>query len=50
MAENKKVRVAIIGLGNCASSLIQGVYFYRNAADTDRVPGLMHVNLGRLSY
>jgi myo-inositol-1-phosphate synthase len=43
---NKKVRVAIIGIGNCASSLIQGVYFYRNAADTDRVPGLMHVNLG----
>jgi myo-inositol-1-phosphate synthase len=43
---NKKVRVAIIGVGNCASSLIQGVYFYRNAADNDRVPGLMHVNLG----
>jgi myo-inositol-1-phosphate synthase len=43
---NKKVRVAIIGVGNCASSLIQGVQFYRNAADTDRVPGLMHVNLG----
>jgi myo-inositol-1-phosphate synthase len=43
---NKKVRVAIIGVGNCASSLIQGVYFYRNAAETDRVPGLMHVNLG----
>uniref|UniRef100_A0A7C4KIU1 Inositol-3-phosphate synthase n=1 Tax=Anaerolinea thermolimosa TaxID=229919 RepID=A0A7C4KIU1_9CHLR len=43
---NKKVRVAIIGVGNCASSLVQGVYFYRNAADTDRVPGLMHVNLG----
>jgi myo-inositol-1-phosphate synthase len=43
---NKKVRVAIIGVGNCASSLIQGVQFYRNAADNDRVPGLMHVNLG----
>lgn len=43
---NKKVRVAIVGVGNCASSLIQGVYFYRNAAETDRVPGLMHVNLG----
>ena len=42
----KKVRVAIIGVGNCASSLVQGVYYYRNAADTDRVPGLMHVNLG----
>lgn len=43
---NKKVRVAIIGVGNCASSLAQGVYFYRNAAETDRIPGLMHVNLG----
>jgi myo-inositol-1-phosphate synthase len=42
----KKVRVAIIGVGNCASSLVQGVEFYRNAADEDRVPGLMHVNLG----
>jgi myo-inositol-1-phosphate synthase len=45
MAE-KKVRVAIIGVGNCASSLVQGVEFYKNAKDTDRVPGLMHVNLG----
>jgi myo-inositol-1-phosphate synthase len=46
MANKKKVRVAIIGVGNCASSLIQGVHYYRNAADTDRIPGLMHVNLG----
>jgi len=46
MNNNKKVRVAIIGVGNCASSLIQGVHFYRDAAETDRVPGLMHVNLG----
>jgi myo-inositol-1-phosphate synthase len=46
MSKDKKVRVAIIGVGNCASSLIQGVEFYRNAAETDRVPGLMHVNLG----
>ena len=44
MAE-KKVRVAIIGVGNCASSLVQGVHFYRDAKDSDRVPGLMHVNL-----
>jgi len=44
--ENKKVRVAIIGIGNCASALIQGVHFYRNAKADDRVPGLMHVNLG----
>lgn len=43
---DKKVRVAIIGVGNCASSLVQGVHYYRNAADTDRIPGLMHVNLG----
>ena len=43
---NKKVRVAIIGVGNCASSLVQGVQFYRDAKDEDRVPGLMHVNLG----
>jgi myo-inositol-1-phosphate synthase len=42
----KKVRVAIIGVGNCASSLVQGVHYYRNAKDTDTVPGLMHVNLG----
>jgi myo-inositol-1-phosphate synthase len=42
----KKVRVAIIGVGNCASSLIQGVHFYQNAKEADRVPGLMHVNLG----
>jgi len=38
--------VAIIGVGNCASSLVQGVYYYRNAAEDDFVPGLMHVNLG----
>lgn len=42
----KKVRVAIIGVGNCASSFVQGVHFYNNAKDTDFVPGLMHVNLG----
>jgi myo-inositol-1-phosphate synthase len=42
----KKVRVAIIGVGNCASSLVQGVHYYRNAKDTDPVPGIMHVNLG----
>ena len=40
------IRVAIIGVGNCASSLVQGVHYYRNAKDTDLVPGLMHVNLG----
>jgi myo-inositol-1-phosphate synthase len=41
-----KIRVAIIGVGNCASSLVQGVHFYRNACDGESVPGLMHVNLG----
>ncbi len=46
MSENKKVRVAIIGVGNCASSLVQGVHYYHNAKDDERVPGLMHVNLG----
>jgi myo-inositol-1-phosphate synthase len=46
MANSKKVRVAIIGLGNCANSLIQGVHYYRDADDTAEVPGLMHVNLG----
>ncbi len=42
----KKVRVAIIGVGNCASSLVQGVHYYRNTPDDETVPGLMHVNLG----
>jgi len=41
-----KVRVAIAGVGNCASALIQGVYFYQDAKDDDFIPGLMHVNLG----
>ena len=43
---NKKVRVAIIGVGNCASSLVQGVQYYRDAKAEDFVPGLMHTNLG----
>lgn len=47
MSENKKkVRVAIIGVGNCASALVQGVTFYQQAEEEKRVPGLMHVNLG----
>ncbi|MBP1692126.1 MAG: myo-inositol-1-phosphate synthase [Chloroflexi bacterium] len=46
MSERKQVRVAIIGVGNCASSLVQGVHYYRDAKDDDKVPGLMHVNLG----
>src|SRR3990170_2701336 len=46
MTESNKVRVAIIGVGNCASALIQGVYFYKEANETQQVPGLMHANLG----
>jgi len=41
-----KINVAIIGAGNCASSLIQGVTYYKKAKETEFVPGLMHVNLG----
>jgi myo-inositol-1-phosphate synthase len=43
---NKQVRVAIAGVGNCASSLVQGVEYYRDADPAERVPGLMHVVLG----
>jgi myo-inositol-1-phosphate synthase len=41
-----KIRVAIIGVGNCSSSLVQGVHFYKNAKEGDLIPGIMHVNLG----
>ncbi|MFL6016223.1 MAG: hypothetical protein ACJ74V_01660, partial [Gaiellaceae bacterium] len=41
-----KVRVAIVGVGNCANSLLQGVEYYKDAPDDKFVPGLMHVNLG----
>ncbi len=44
--QDRKVRVAIVGVGNCASALVQGVTFYRDAPDDGQVPGLMHVNLG----
>ena len=40
------MRVAIIGVGNCASSLVQGVEYYKNAAEGESIPGLMHVKLG----
>ncbi|HWS93265.1 MAG TPA: inositol-3-phosphate synthase [Mycobacterium sp.] len=55
MSENKpfgapaaqtEVRVAIVGVGNCASSLVQGVEYYQNADETSMVPGLMHVRFG----
>jgi myo-inositol-1-phosphate synthase len=42
----EKVRVAIIGVGNCASSFVQGIHYYRNADPAEQVPGLMHVDLG----
>jgi myo-inositol-1-phosphate synthase len=41
-----KVRVAVIGVGNCANSLVQGVQFYKDADPDEFVPGLMHVDLG----
>ncbi|MFN8524718.1 MAG: inositol-3-phosphate synthase [Chloroflexota bacterium] len=40
------VKVAIIGVGNCASALVQGVHYYRNVGDAEAIPGLMHANLG----
>ena len=43
---NGKVRVALVGVGNCANSLLQGVEYYKDASPADTVPGLMHVDLG----
>jgi myo-inositol-1-phosphate synthase len=40
------IRVAIVGMGNCAASLVQGVHYYRDADETTSVPGLMHVRFG----
>jgi myo-inositol-1-phosphate synthase len=45
-ARNDKVRVAIVGVGNCASSFVQGVTYYKDADPAEQVPGLMHVDLG----
>ena len=44
--DDGKVRVAIVGVGNCASSIVQGVQYYKHAPEDEFVPGLMHVNLG----
>ena len=44
--QHEKVRVAIVGVGNCASAFVQGVHYYRDADPDQRVPGLMHVDLG----
>jgi len=46
LRSDDKVRVALIGVGNCASSLVQGVEYYKDATTDDFVPGLMHVDLG----
>ena len=43
---SKTVNVAIIGVGNCASSFVQGIQFYKDANETDFIPGLMHTVLG----
>jgi myo-inositol-1-phosphate synthase len=45
-ARDEKVRVAIVGVGNCASSFVQGVQYYKDADPAEQVPGLMHVDLG----
>ncbi|MER7014992.1 inositol-3-phosphate synthase [Saccharopolyspora sp. NPDC000359] len=44
--DHRSVRVAVVGVGNCAASLVQGVQYYRDAAADSRVPGLMHVRFG----
>ncbi len=44
--QQEKVRVAIVGVGNCASAFVQGVHYYADADPSHRVPGLMHVDLG----
>jgi myo-inositol-1-phosphate synthase len=46
MTSKDPIKVAIIGVGNCASSLVQGIHYYRNAKENEFVPGLMHVNFG----
>ncbi|MBB5806717.1 myo-inositol-1-phosphate synthase [Saccharothrix ecbatanensis] len=47
MGDNRRtVRVAIVGVGNCAASLVQGVHYYRDADPAAKVPGLMHVRFG----
>ncbi len=43
---SKKIKVTIVGVGNCASSLVQGVEYYKEASETELIPGLMHTNLG----
>jgi myo-inositol-1-phosphate synthase len=45
--QSGRIRVAIVGVGNCAASLVQGVHFYRDADPSGSVPGLMHVKFGQ---
>src|SRR5919109_1144727 len=45
--DSQSIRVAVVGVGNCASSLIQGVHYYRDADPGQKVPGLMHVRFGK---
>ncbi|RAW93567.1 inositol-3-phosphate synthase [Photorhabdus laumondii] len=47
MSQKNPIRVAIVGVGNCASSLVQGVEYYKDAPDDQKVPGLMHVRFGK---
>jgi len=47
MGDNSSIRVAIVGVGNCASSLVQGVQYYKDADENASVPGLMHVKFGK---
>ena len=47
MSESNEVRVAIVGVGNCAASLVQGVQYYQDADESSTVPGLMHVKFGQ---
>lgn len=46
MAQRRTIKVAIVGVGNCASSLVQGIEYYKHAKDDEFVPGVMHVNFG----
>jgi myo-inositol-1-phosphate synthase len=46
MAKRNKVRVAIVGIGNCAAALVQGLQYYKNAAEDEEIPGLMHATVG----
>jgi myo-inositol-1-phosphate synthase len=46
MSKSRKIKLAIVGVGNCASSLVQGIHYYRDAPDDSFVPGVMHVRFG----